>query len=64
MEGKRVLDVFSYAGSWGVQAAVFGASEVVCVDASEFALDYVEKNAALNDVAEKSAPSRAMPSRY
>jgi 23S rRNA (cytosine1962-C5)-methyltransferase len=51
--GKRVLDVFSYAGSWGVQAAVFGASEVVCVDASEFALDYVEKNAALNDVAEK-----------
>ncbi|RZU46971.1 SAM-dependent methyltransferase [Fluviicoccus keumensis] len=53
VEGKRVLDVFSYAGSWGVQAAVFGASEVVCVDASEFALDYVEKNAALNDVAEK-----------
>jgi len=53
VEGKRVLDVFSYAGSWGVQAAVFGASEVVCVDASEFALDYVEKNAALNGVAEK-----------
>ena len=22
VEGKRVLDVFSYAGSWGVQAAV------------------------------------------
>lgn len=53
VEGKRVLDVFSYAGSWGVQAAVFGAGEVLCVDASEFALDYVEKNAALNDVAEK-----------
>lgn len=49
-KGKRVLDVFSYIGGWGVQAAVAGASEVVCVDASESALDGVEKNAALNGV--------------
>lgn len=53
VEGKRVLDVFSYVGGWGVQAAVAGAEEVLCVDASELALDYVEKNAALNDVVEK-----------
>ena len=48
VKGKRVLDVFSYAGSWGVQAAAFGAAEVTCVDASEFALEIVQKNAALN----------------
>ena len=53
VKGKRVLDLFSYIGGWGVQAAAFGASEVFCVDASGFALDGVERNAALNEVAEK-----------
>lgn len=50
VKGKRVLDVFSYIGGWGVQAAKAGASEVICVDASESALDGVERNAALNGV--------------
>lgn len=50
VKGKRVLDVFSYIGGWGVQAAKAGASEVVCVDVSELALDCVEANAALNGV--------------
>lgn len=53
VKGKRVLDVFSYIGGWGVQAARHGASEVHCVDASAQALDWVEQNAALNDVADK-----------
>lgn len=53
VKGKRVLDLFSYIGGWGVQAAAFGASEVMCVDASGFALDGVERNAALNGVGEK-----------
>jgi 23S rRNA (cytosine1962-C5)-methyltransferase len=53
VKGKRVLDVFSYLGGWGVAAAVAGAEEVTCVDSSEFALDGVDINAALNDVAEK-----------
>ena len=53
VKGKRVLDLFSYIGGWGVQAAAFGASEVFCVDASGFALDGVQRNAALNEVAEK-----------
>ncbi|MDT3718847.1 class I SAM-dependent rRNA methyltransferase [Pseudomonas oryzihabitans] len=53
VEGKRVLDLFSYIGGWGVQAAAFGASEVMCVDASGFALDGVERNATLNGLAEK-----------
>ncbi|EJM15296.1 putative SAM-dependent methyltransferase [Pseudomonas sp. GM18] len=52
-KGKRVLDLYSYIGGWGVQAAAFGASEVFCVDASAFALDGVERNAALNGFAEK-----------
>ncbi|MFC3607553.1 class I SAM-dependent rRNA methyltransferase [Stutzerimonas tarimensis] len=55
VQGKRVLDLFSYIGGWGVQAAAFGASEVMCVDASTFALDGVERNAALNGVAERMA---------
>lgn len=53
VKGKRVLDVFSYVGGWGVQAANHGAAEVHCVDASAQALDWVEQNAALNGVAEK-----------
>lgn len=55
VKGKRVLDLFSYVGGWGVQAAAFGASEVFCVDASALALDGVERNATLNGVAEKVA---------
>lgn len=52
-KGKRVLDVFSYVGGWGVQVAVAGAAEVVCIDASAQALSWTNENAALNDVAEK-----------
>lgn len=51
--GKRVLDVFSYIGGWGVQAAAAGASEVICLDASASALDCVEYNAQLNEVSER-----------
>ncbi|WP_372748589.1 class I SAM-dependent rRNA methyltransferase [Litorivivens sp.] len=51
--GKRVLDVFSYVGSFGVQAAVFGAEEVWCNDASELALDKAHTNADLNGVGER-----------
>lgn len=53
VKGKRVLDLFSYIGGWGVQAGAFGASEVFCVDASAFALDGVERNAGLNGIADK-----------
>ncbi len=48
---RRVLDCFSYTGAWGVQAAVAGASQVVCLDSSETALAYVQRNAADNGVA-------------
>ncbi len=46
---KRVLDLFSYVGAWGLEAATAGASEVFCVDASEQALDWLDSSAALNN---------------
>ncbi|OUS10589.1 rRNA large subunit methyltransferase I [Gammaproteobacteria bacterium 54_18_T64] len=52
---KSVLDVFSYAGGWGVQAAAAGASSVVCVDSSARALDLVQHNAELNGLGERVA---------
>ncbi|MGJ7458475.1 class I SAM-dependent rRNA methyltransferase [Halomonas sp. RA08-2] len=51
--GKRVLDLFSYVGGWGVQAAASGASEVLCVDSSAAALARVAENAALNGLHEQ-----------
>ena len=51
--GKRVLDVFSYIGGFGVQAAVFGAKEAWCGDRAGAALDLVKKSAELNGVAER-----------
>ncbi len=50
VKGRRVLDVFSYIGGWGIQAAQFGASEVTFIDSSAFALECVQRNAALNNV--------------
>ncbi|MDH5765481.1 MAG: class I SAM-dependent rRNA methyltransferase [Gammaproteobacteria bacterium] len=53
VRGARVLDVFSYIGAWGVKAAVEGATEVVCIDASAKALEHVAENAELNNVVDK-----------
>ena len=53
VKGKRVLDVFSYIGGWGVQCAAFGAEEVICVDASEKAVNLVHRNAELNGLQDK-----------
>jgi 23S rRNA (cytosine1962-C5)-methyltransferase len=50
---KRVLDVFSYIGGWGVQAAVAGAADVLCVDSSDTALAQLEHNASLNQVSSR-----------
>lgn len=53
VKGKRVLDVFSYLGAWGLAAGVAGAAEVTCVDSSESALDGVDRNAQLNGIQDK-----------
>jgi 23S rRNA (cytosine1962-C5)-methyltransferase len=49
VKDKRVLDVFSYIGAWGIQALQAGAKEVTCVDSSAFALDLAQQSAALNN---------------
>lgn len=49
--GKSVLDVYSYIGGWGIQAAAFGASSVCALDSSASALDGVLANASLNGLA-------------
>lgn len=54
--GRRVLDTFSYGGAWGIQAALGGAREVLCVDASEPALRQVRRNARLNGVEQTVSP--------
>ncbi len=48
-QGKRVLDLFSFAGAWSVPAARV-ADAVVAVDASGPALDALMTNAAANGV--------------
>jgi 23S rRNA (cytosine1962-C5)-methyltransferase len=53
VDGKRVLDVFSYLGGWGLRAAAAGASEVVCVDASAPAVASIERNAMRNGLNER-----------
>ena len=52
--GHKVLDLFSYSGSFGITAAATGGAEsVTCVDSSKPALASAEQNAAANGVAEK-----------
>ncbi len=46
--GKRVLDVFAYAGGFSVHALVGGAREVTSLDLSAPALEMARQNAALN----------------
>lgn len=53
VSNKRVLDVFSYLGGWGIQAATAQAREVVCMDSSKLSATAIPHNAKLNDVANK-----------
>jgi 23S rRNA (cytosine1962-C5)-methyltransferase len=53
VRGKRVLDVYSYIGGWGLQAAAFGATSVCCLDSSAQALEGVETNARLNQLQDR-----------
>lgn len=53
VKGLRVLDVFSYLGAWGVQAATVDAASVLCVDSSPKAIEAIRRHAALNSVTHK-----------
>ena len=58
VKGKSVLDVYSYIGGWGVQAAAFGATSVCCIDSSAQALQWVEDNAQLNQLQDRVTTRR------
>lgn len=53
-KGKRVLDVFSYSGAWGITALNAGAAQAAFVDASAKALDYVTQHAQLNGFSDRT----------
>jgi len=53
VKGKRVLDVFSHVGGFGLAALAAGAESVVCVDSSAPALELAEQGAAAMGVSDK-----------
>lgn len=53
VRNRRVLDLFSYVGAWGIRAAAQGADQVLCIDSSAPALELAAANAALNGVSER-----------
>ncbi len=57
--GKRVLDVFSYVGAWGLRAAAAGAAAVDCVDGSAGAVEAVARNAERNGLSARVRAIRA-----
>lgn len=46
--GARVLDVCGYVGAWSLTALAAGAGSAQCIDASQTALQYAERNAQAN----------------
>ncbi len=53
VRGRRVLDVFSYLGGWGMNAAAGGATELSCVDLAESAAEAIAGNAERNGLGGK-----------
>lgn len=54
--GKRVLNLFSYTGSFSVYAAAGGASEVTSVDLSKTYLDWAGRNLEANGFSHRDHP--------
>ncbi len=55
-EGKRVLNLFAYTGSFSVYAAAGGALSVTSVDLSNTYLDWAGRNLALNGFSQATCP--------
>jgi len=58
-KGAKFLDLYSYTGGFGIQAAAAGASEVLAIDRSEAALDLLKRAAVLNGVDSRVSVQRA-----
>jgi 23S rRNA (cytosine1962-C5)-methyltransferase len=57
--GARVLDVYSYAGGFALQAARSGATEVTAVDSSARAVARIEAHAAANELSVRAVEADA-----
>lgn len=57
--GRRVLNLFSYTGAFGVYAAAGGATALMNVDVSQAAIDMARVNHSLNDLAAEFAVADA-----
>ena len=55
VKDRKVLDVYSYLGGFGLNAASLGAASVLAVDASQPAIDCALANAQLNGLADRFA---------
>jgi 23S rRNA (cytosine1962-C5)-methyltransferase len=49
-KNKKVLDVFSYVGGFGINAFLGGAKEVSFIESSEFAASFIKRNLELNQI--------------
>jgi 23S rRNA (cytosine1962-C5)-methyltransferase len=52
-QGRKILDVFSHAGGFGLACAVAGAAHVLCVDSAAPALALASEGAAASGVADR-----------
>ncbi len=48
VKDKKVLDVYTYLGAFGINAAAYGASQVTAIDSSKTAVEAANANAKLN----------------
>ena len=52
VKGKRVLDLYTYLGAFGLNAAKAGAESVTAIDSSEVAVTAANENAAANGLSD------------
>jgi 23S rRNA (cytosine1962-C5)-methyltransferase len=57
--GRRVLDVFSHVGGFGLAALAAGATSVLAIDGSQAALDLAARGAAASGLGDRLATRRA-----
>lgn len=50
VKDKKVLDVYTYLGAFGINAAAYGASQVTAIDSSKTAVEAANANAKLNNL--------------
>lgn len=53
LKNRQIVDLFSYLGAFGIQAACHGAAHVTCVESGHVAAQYLAQNAQLNQVSAK-----------